>query len=397
MDFSPRLDSWSADDVGRRRRTLRPGLPRTSRRADEPDERRPVTFRRAFVATVTVLVLLCSVLVVAANGRGPSLSSAQVGRAAVTTTPDQQLRLFVTESVAHIRASQVTVTPRARFTVQTAGTVITLQFTDRLRSATRYGVEISGVTSVFGSRSTSITKVFTTAPATVLVLERNPAGQDRIVRASVDVPGRSVIYRASRIQAFGAIGSDLVVVTDDGATSTMSLVSAGGVKEDLLLPGPGLVRAFALNAPAGIVTFSWCPQTSPSARPRVFTIDLQGQHTSVRPAGAAARTATSALATPPTTETSRGRAELTPDGGAVRLTPRAGSRPITLVRALAAQRFSRLSASPNGQYVSVVSSAADSASDAYTITPTASAPTTLIIDVATGATVSTFAGASLAW
>ncbi|GAA4265911.1 hypothetical protein [Frondihabitans peucedani] len=404
MDFSPRIDSWSADEVGAARRLRRRRGADTPDRPDGPDDagrspaRTPTSFRRAFAVTVGVLILLCAALVVVAHGRGPTLASTQVDAASVTTTPHQQLRVFTDESVAQVRKEQVRMTPAAPLTVQTAGTVITVQFTGRLRSATRYSVELRGVTSVFGSRPATLTTAFTTARASVLTLDRAPGGgQDRIVRSRVGVPGRTVAYRAPGIQAFGALGSDLVVVRGDGHASTISIVAADGTTEDLILPGTGLVRSFALDAPTGLVAFTWTPASEPRATPRLFTIDLEGQHTSTAVTGAAARAAERLLAVRPGSLTTRGTARLAGDGSSVTLTASAGSRPVTLTRALAGQRLTALGTSPNGQYVSVVSAPADAPSDGRALDPAPRSPTTLVVDVDSGATVASFAGSSLAW
>jgi len=396
MDFSPERDSWSADEVGRRGARRRP----RNRRPPQEHTRRPgraTSFARAFWATVGVLILLVTVLVVVVHGRGPALSSMQVDVAAVTTTSDQQLRLFANQSVSHIAVSQVRVTPRAPFTVQTAGTAVIVQFAGRLRSATTYAVTISGVTSVFGSAPATFSLGFTTSHASVLLIERQPGGQDSIVRASVGTPGLAILYRAARIQAFGAVGSDLVVVTDDRRTSTIALVAHDGTTEDLLLPGTGLVHAFALDAVTGIVSFTWAPSDAPSAEPRPYTIDLQGQHTSTLATGAAARRVLQAVAAHGSGTTSAGSARVAESGRAITLSASAGSRPVALTTALAGHTFSRLSVSPNGQYVSVVTAASGASSDDYTIAPAPRSSTTVIVDVATGATIATFSGVALAW
>jgi hypothetical protein len=398
MDFSPRTDSWSADEVGLRASLVR--RPPRPRRPDHPEGHRiraAASFRRAFTVTVGVLILVCAGLVVVADSRGPTLSSTQVDTAAVTTTADQQLRLFANQSVSHIDSSQVTVTPRAPFTVETAATMVTVQFSGLLRSATPYEVSIRGVTSVFGSAATTFQTSFTTAHAQVLTLDREPGGQDRIVRASVNAAGRTIVYRAAHIQAFGAVGSDYVVVTEDRGVSSMGIVADDGTTEPLLLPGAGLVRAFALNPVTGIVSFTWTPASTPNGKPATFTLDLQGQGTAVAAPGAAGRRVLAAVTAPASRTTTRGMAQLAADDRSVALSTGAGSRPILLASALPGQRFSALRVSPNGQYVSVVSAVAGAASDGYTIDPAPVAPTTEVIDVVSGATVATFAGSSLAW
>lgn len=407
---------------------------------DADEAPRQLSCARAFTVVVIVLALICTALVVVTQSRGPRLDETRVDASAVTQRTDQQARLFLNESVSTVRPSQVRITPTTPFTVSTAGTVVTVQFSRRLHSATRYSVAVDGVTSIFGSRDADVETTFTTANAEVLTLDRSATagGVDRIVEASVNTVGRDVVYEARGIQAFASIGTDLVVAADDGGASTLSIVARDGTREDLLLPGPGLVRSLSLDAPTGILVFGFTATgAAPDSAERLYSIDLAGVHRAEPLKGADRRAlvATAWGMTPGApvvvTRAPGGtitRADLGLEGTTTTVsadsvtvgersliespgTVRAGSDTARLAtstrsiivgsRALytapSSSRLSSLGVSPNGQYLTVVSAPVGARSDGATIAPAPVGATTLVLDAESGALVASFAGASLHW
>lgn len=397
----------------------------------------PRAFRRAFLATVAVLVVLAGTFAAFSTAQGPKLTETQVDTAAVVQSPGQQLRLFTNQAVAHVTAAQVSVTPSTPFTVTSSGTVIALQFTDRLAYSAVYSVRISGVTSVYRSRESTLGTRFTTGPARLYTLIRSPGADDQIVRAAVQSPGRQVVYRAPRIQAFASIGTDLVVVTDDRAESQMALVAADGTLDQLPLPRAGLVTGFALDAASGTIVFSMA-DTGRKAQ-ALYTTKLSGTQRPVAlpspdkravvatswvlmtdppvvlartPAGAVVRADLSlgGRTTLATTLSAGDREALDvasgpgadrvmlPGGGLASIDAghlAVGGR--TVYRAPAGSRVVALGASPNGQFVTLVTAAEASPPDGYTINPEPADVTTLVVDVGSGDVVASFAGSHLFW
>jgi hypothetical protein len=410
---------------------------RAPRRSPDP----AVRFRRTLVALVAVLAIVCAALVVVGTSQGPRLDEAQVDTTAVTQDPGQQLRLFVGGQVSHVRASQVTISPSARFSVQTVGTVVAVQFTDRLAYSTTYAVRVRGVTSVDGSHPSTVETRFTTAAATVLGLVRVAGGDDRIVQAQVTAPGRHVVYRAPSIQAFGSVGDDLVVVTERDGLSTVSLVArSDGTTEKLLLPTPGRVTSFAVDPPTGTVVFGFERAGSrPGASTPLLTIPLSGDHRAVPLVGPGRQPVVAASwfleqGSPVVLASTAGgvvRVDLGP-GGTTSRVPRpseavaarldggsgaaladgsvarfdqaavsveaAGSGPSrTLYRAVAGTRIAGVTASPNGQYLAVVTAPDGARSDGATIDPAPVGATTLVVDAATGTVAASLTGSTIIW
>jgi hypothetical protein len=73
------------------------------------------SFRRSLTATITLLAIVVAGLAAVNYLQGPRLSSALVDAAGVVKQGGQQLRLFLNEPVARVRAAQVSVVPAAPF------------------------------------------------------------------------------------------------------------------------------------------------------------------------------------------------------------------------------------------------------------------------------------------
>lgn len=234
---------------------------------------------RRFVAVVIVLAVVCTIFGVLTHLQGPKLTETQIDETAVVAQSGQQLRLFANQVLAHVDADQVEVSPAAPHTVSTSGDVIAVQFTDRLRYGTEYTVTVDGVSSVYQAQPSTLTTTFSTAAAqTYRIVHGADGADDRIERAPLTGGAdRTVVYQAARIQAFEVFDTAVAVVTDDGTTSTLSLVSPDGVAvETLPLPdGPGLITRFGADAASTTIAFSWRPQGSETDT--LYTLPLQGQ------------------------------------------------------------------------------------------------------------------------
>jgi hypothetical protein len=253
----------------------------------EARPRSDARFRRVFAITVTVLLLLVATFVALSYFQGPKLSSAQLDTARAVSQPGQQLRLFANQSIARVKASQVTITPATPFTVSTQGSVVAVQFGERLHYGTTYRVVIRGVSSVYQQRDDAFDYSFTTASASVYYLDRaDPAtgGEDRILRAGMKGAESRVVYSARHIQDFAAFPAALAVVTiDDDKTSSLSLVSIqSGVVEKLVLPSAGTVDKLQAAPDAGLLGFVFSSgDGGPSAKysSTLMTVNLSGVHT----------------------------------------------------------------------------------------------------------------------
>lgn len=235
--------------------------------------------RLRFGAVVVVLAVVCALFGVLSNLQGPKLTETRIDTEAAVAQPGQQLRMFANQVVAHVDADQVVVSPAAPHTVSTSGDVIAVRFTDRLRYGTDYTVTVTGVSSVYQARASELSTTFGTAAAeTWRIVHGVDGSDDRIERAPLTGGAdRTVVYQAPRIQAFEVFDTAVAVVTDDGTTSTLSLVAFDGVAvEDLPLPdGPGLITRFGADRTSTTLAFSWRPQGAETDA--LYAMPLQGE------------------------------------------------------------------------------------------------------------------------
>ncbi len=238
-------------------------------------------------ATIISLLVLCIVLTALTSLQGPKLDRAQVDTGAVTTTSDQQLRIFANQVVAEVDPEQVSVQPAADFTVTTSDDTIAVQFSEALAYDTRYTVEVDDVTSAYSDRASTFRHQFMTDSATVHYLDRvgpedDTGSQDAIMSASLRGVGSSVVFEAPAIQDFVVSGDILVVATlNDDDTSSMTLIDTrDGGQEQLALPDSGTVDLLRADI-AGTVGFTFTT-TAASAQGLagvLHTFDLNGSHT----------------------------------------------------------------------------------------------------------------------
>jgi len=228
------------------------------------------TFRRAFVAVVVVLAVLCAVFVTLGFVQGPRFEGGQVDTDRVVAAPAQQLRLFANQPLAEVGAEQVTVEPAAAFTVSVAGDAIAVQFTDPLDYATDYSVTVDGVTNTFDDQSARFEYAFRTGSPNVYYLDRGTEGApDTIVRTGLAGTEREIVFSASEIQDFVPLGTLLVVatLTEDASgqpISALGLVSiADGTTEVLNLPQEGTVDKLRASNSGSLFGFTFTTAGDP--------------------------------------------------------------------------------------------------------------------------------------
>jgi len=212
-------------------------------------EREQRRFRRLFWMLSASLAVTAAVLLGVSSLQGPRLSSATVDTARVTEQPGQQLRLFASQPLADVDAAQVVVTPETPVSTTVDGSLLVVQFEQRLRTDTEYIVEVRDVAAQGRSATSTIEHRFTTAAGAVLYLDRGDT-VDEVLRAPLQGTGRGeVVHAAEGIQHMAPVEGVLVVARDaPGGTSVLESVQpSSGVVQNLRLPEG--VRVDALIAP----------------------------------------------------------------------------------------------------------------------------------------------------
>lgn len=264
------------------------------RRSAEPPrafELRPrsfARFRRARAALIVVLVVLCALFLTLGYLQGPKLSSAQVDVTSVITQPGQQLRLFANQSLAQVKAGQVTVTPDVAHSVTTQGQVIAVQFNALLQYSTTYSVTVREVTSVYQAQPATISYSFTTAGPTLYYLDRGPTG-DTIATTTITGTGRTALYSAQHIQDFVVTDGALAVATlNADNTSSLALVSrTDGAVEQVILPDKGVVQKLGAAGSGTMIGFTLTSaggSIAPTYSSTLMVLNLEGAR-KVQPVG----------------------------------------------------------------------------------------------------------------
>jgi hypothetical protein len=165
--------------------------------------------------------------------------------------------MYVNQPVAKVTPEQVSVEPKAPFSVVSNGEAIVVQFTEKLRYDTSYKVTVRGATSRSNAKPATFVHTFKTADPLVYYLDRNRSinstgrtkNPDEIVRTKLSGGGLEVVYSAPRIQEFAVAGDKLVVATiDEDDTNDVVLVDlATGKEEALVLPSPGTVSGLRIS------------------------------------------------------------------------------------------------------------------------------------------------------
>ena len=186
----------------------------TSHRLRSQQARR--RFERTFWILAGSLAAVSTVFLLLGALQGPKLSSAVVDPQRVTEQAGVQLRLFANQPLAEVTADQVTVTPEAPVSVTVQGDLLIVQFEQRLRYSTEYVVAVHDVGATSRDATADFEHRFTTAPGSVLYLDRGEAG-DEILRAPLLGAGRGeVIVAADGIQHFVPVEGVFVLARDDG-------------------------------------------------------------------------------------------------------------------------------------------------------------------------------------
>ncbi len=207
-------------------------------------------FDRTFWMLAGGLAALSAVFLLLGTLQGPKLSSAVVDPQRVTEQAGTQLRLFANQPLAEVTPEQVTVTPPAPFTLSVHDDLLVVQFDQRLRYSTEYTVEVRDVGATARDATSDFTHRFTTAPGSVLYLDRDEAG-DEVLRAPLLGSGRGeVVVAAEGIQHFAPVEGVIVLARDDGTGGSLLesvQPGAGGAIEQIRLPEG--VRVQQLIAP----------------------------------------------------------------------------------------------------------------------------------------------------
>jgi len=250
--------------------------------------RRPATrrFRRRFLAVVVVLALVAALSAVIGAGQGPRLRDVSYSGTDLVTQPAQRVILTANQSVEAVHARDVTVSPRAAFTVSTSANAIAIQFSGPLQYQRAYRIAVRDVRAPGQAARATLTTTIRTGTTSVLsLLPGADGGDDRIVRRALAGTDTTTVFRSSGIEEFARVGRFVVVVRNDAAGhSSIDLVplAAGGAEpvEHVLLPTEtGTVSALHVADDGAAFGFVYADTTTGQSRDvGLYVVDMGGTH-----------------------------------------------------------------------------------------------------------------------
>lgn len=205
-------------------------------------QRRSRAFATSFAVVVVVLALVGLGGAALTTAQGPRLTAVQLDERAAVAASGSRILFTTTQSLAEVAPEQVTVSPAAAFTVDTAGRTVGVRFALPLWDDTEYTVTIAGVTGLGGGPAATITETFTTPPLEVYLLQRGE-GEDTVFRTVLAGDAAVPVFTAPHIEDFRATSGHLVIATrDDEDLSELIVTGLDGTDPRALpLPGDGMV------------------------------------------------------------------------------------------------------------------------------------------------------------
>lgn len=253
--------------------------------------RRGRLFAATFAGVVGVLAVLGLAGAAASGAQGPRVTTVQMDPDAAATASGARLIVTMNQSLHAIRSAQVTVTPDAEFTVDTAGRVMGVRFTLPLHDDTEYTVRFTGVTGLGGGPAATVTERFRTPKLRVFLLQRGD-GEDRILHTDLHGADPEPVFQHAHIEDFRATSGHLVVSTldDRGKAALVVTDLEGRHRRDLPLPGDGTVASLQSADRGELIgyTYSDANLGQPGAREsRLYTASLKDSAARAEPTAVA--------------------------------------------------------------------------------------------------------------
>jgi hypothetical protein len=224
-------------------------------------------FRLTAAVTIGVLALAAVGLTVANAVQGPRLLDAQINPVAAVEGAGQRLVLRVDQTVAHLTADQVTVTPTVPVEPTSDGAALILRFADSLRYATTYEIAAK-VRSATTGASTTLRYSFRTPDGAFYVLQRAASNAEanapaQIVRHVIGSTEQRVVRRQPHIEQYAVADPAIAVVTSaaDGAGTLVGPLD--GSERTQTLADNSEISQLKSSGPSGLFGFVLTPLSDP--------------------------------------------------------------------------------------------------------------------------------------
>jgi hypothetical protein len=239
------------------------------------------TYRTTVAVVLSTLLVLVGVVATLSVLQGPQLRSVSADTQGLVTRGGVAVTLRADRALTPIVASQLEITPDARFELETLGLTLRLTFVEPLRADETYRITVGDVRPRnFGPGSTWSTE-FTTGSLGFFYISEE--GQNTaLVRAVVAQQSPEVLYEAPGIIGFTRVGAVMAVLRKVSDNTVLELLDPqSGLVETIGFP-PGVEILSLASAPWGtsvVVMMNLAVGEPGEIRGTVALIDMLGNRT----------------------------------------------------------------------------------------------------------------------
>jgi hypothetical protein len=175
---------------------------------------------KKFAVVAAFFGISCLLLMAALLLQGPRIRRVELDNKKLVTQLGQRIVLRANQPLMQADASAVSIEPKAKFSVMTAGDAIVLQMQDQLTYNTTYTVTVKGLKGQQSSKLSDYSYRFKTADATLYYVRRNLGFDlygykqpDKILQRHLHSTKEEVVFEAERIKEFVLLDDALIVST----------------------------------------------------------------------------------------------------------------------------------------------------------------------------------------
>jgi len=236
-------------------------------RIEEPEwqphpEPAPAARRRRFPlilgAVIGVLVVVVAGFGVITLLQGPRVSSVKIDAQSAIDASGTRMIITASQPLAKVDPKQVSVSPKAPFTVDTSGRNLGIRFTVPLDDDTNYTVTVKDATGTDKQRQSTLQASFQTPKSTIFLLQRKAKGDDTIFITDLGGKNAVPVVQHEKIDDFRATADHLVVATEkDGISELLVMDRKGKNQRALKLPGPGFLSNLQVSERGNLVGYTF--------------------------------------------------------------------------------------------------------------------------------------------
>jgi hypothetical protein len=239
--------------------------------------------RSKYQKTVALSVVMILSITALLSFSPPRVRFVEIEEDSLVRTVNNRVVFHLNQQVELVQKSQIGISPMVDYTTRTEGDMVTIDFSEPLKSDTEYRIKIQDVTSKINGDRTTVDRVFKTSRLQVAYIQRGNVSSDlgyvdvkmpdRVVLASIDGTLATEIFQADKIDQIVAVGDRLAATTvDEDSTHQVVLIDKSGNHEQLVLPMNSRLSDLKASKDGSILGFRFAD--NPSTNPKLAVYNL---------------------------------------------------------------------------------------------------------------------------